>query len=538
MRDFRRCSIALAGIALGAVPIGCLSPDTFPGDLPTGTAGSGGMTDIGGTGGDGGTGNTGGTTGSTTTPATVDPACVPSMTDENTPVTDDCGVFVSSSQGDDTNPGTKAAPFKTIMAALSSPKAGPRYLCAESFNESVNISADATLFGGLDCLDGWKWLGTTTKSALSPVAGGVPLILDTQSGSAPVNMMVEDVVLDAKAAGIAGSSAIGLIADKDAALNLTRCDVMVGDATNGADGADFQGTATAGGNGNPGEPACSANVVFGGASVYNECGSADPTDESLGGDGGIGSTNSGGSGSHGMPLGAANGGDGQIGDVALCTNADGGDDGKSGYPGMGGTALGSVSMSGYTGAHGAPGGKGQPGQGGGGGGGAKGGTGGNKCPDATSSGGASGGSGGAGGCGGNGGNGGHAGGSSIGIISLDATLIFTDLMITTGKGGNGGNGGDGQSGGLGGNGGNGGASPPGAPLLKPGCAGGTGGKGGKGGTGGGGRGGHSIGIAYLGADPMTGGATITLGTGGMGGIGATGGNGDNGSSAASILRFD
>ncbi len=536
MRDFRRCWIALAGIALGAVPIGCLSLDTFPGDLPAGTSGSGGMTDIGGT---AGTSGTGGSTESTTTTTPIDPSCIPSMADGNTPVADDCGVFVSSSQGNDTNNGTKNAPFKTIMAALASPKAGPRYLCAESFNESVNIGADAALFGGLDCLDDWKWLGTTTKSTLSPVAGGVPLTLDTQDGSSTVNVMVEDVVFDAKAANISGASAVGIIADKDGALTLTRCDVKAGDATDGADGADILGTATAGGNGKPGGDACSASVVLGGASAYNECGSADPIDESLGGEGGIGSVNGGGDGSNGTPAGNANSGKGQAIDIYVCAAGSSGYDGLSGDPGMGGSGLGTISKEGYTGVAGAHGGKGKPGQGGGGGGGSKGGTGANKCPDASNAGGASGGSGGAGGCGGNGGNGGQAGGSSIGIVSLGATLTFVDVAIATGNGGNGGNGNDGQEGGVGGNGGNGGATPPGASLLKSACAGGTGGTGGKGGGGGGGRGGHSIGLAYIGADPGVSGLIIFSGSPGSGGMGSAGAGGDGANgNIAPIAKFD
>jgi hypothetical protein len=54
------------------------------------------------------------------------------------------------------------------------------------------------------------------------------------------------------------------------------------------------------------------------------------------------------------------------------------------------------------------------------------------------------------------------------------------------------------------------------------CAGGYGGQGGFGGKGGGGRGGHSIGIAYVGAEPLTDGATIEIGAAGPGGTGADG----------------
>lgn len=489
--------------------------------------------ETGATGGTGGASGTAGAGGSTTSSTTVDPGCIPSMIEAGMTVANDCGVFVSSSTGNDMNNGSKNAPFRTIAAALASAKKGPRYLCAETFDEPVKITANTTLYGGLDCDDDWKWIGKTTKSTIAPTMGGVPLTVDTQ-----VSVTVDDVVFGATAAAEKGSSAIGIIADKDANLTLTRCDVNAGDAKEGADGTTPPEVVVAANNGLPGNLACSADKVLGGASVLNDCDPSEPdvrADQSLGGDGGNGTANSGAPGTPGTP-GAMNGGTGESGGQD-CTDGGDGDPGALGGPGAGGTALGSISKGGYAGDSGAVGGKGTPGQGGGGGGGAKGGHGDQKCPEGVSAGGASGGSGGAGGCGGNGGNGGLAGGSSIGIISLSAILTFTDVTITTGKGGNGGNGADGQKGGLGGMGGMGGSKPAAATDLKPGCAGGTGGTGGIGGTGGGGRGGHSFGIAYLGMEPTTDGATITVpSSSSMGGSG--GNSGGNGAAPALLMKFD
>ena len=71
----------------------------------------------------------------------IDPKCVPSEAEG--PVDDTCGIFVSSSLGDDGNTGTtKDKPFKTIGAALMANKGKPIYVCAETdaYNESITVT--------------------------------------------------------------------------------------------------------------------------------------------------------------------------------------------------------------------------------------------------------------------------------------------------------------------------------------------------------------------------------------------------------------
>jgi hypothetical protein len=99
----------------------------------------------------------------------------------------------------------------------------------------------------------------------------------------------------------------------------------------------------------------------------------------------------------------------------------------------------------------------------------------------------------------------------VGLISLNAKIMFTSVTITTNAGGLGGNGGNGQVGGIGGQQGNQGGMGA--------CPGGIGGQGGRGGSGGGGLGGHSVGIAYQGNAPDPSGATIMVGMPGLGGQG-------------------
>ncbi|WP_437585615.1 PGRS family protein [Sorangium sp. So ce1000] len=453
--------------------------------------------------------------------------CVPSKSGEA--VNDGCGVFVAAS-GDDAAAGTKDAPVKTIQQAvtLAQHEGATRrvYACAQTFEGAIELPGGVALFGGLDCSNGWGWIGETTKTAISATEGEIPLVMRGGDGA----VRVEDVYVTARAIdpsneAARGRSSIAALAES-AAVEMARCTLEAGNAADGSDGEPYEEPALAGEQGNPGREACSAEAILGGLVKRNECGTPDDqSDDSTGGRGGIGELDSGGDGNNGTPADAVNGGSGQ--NTAACTTGGAGTEGAAGDPGPSATGLGSLSSAGYGGVSGRPGTPGTTAQGGGGGGGAKGGSAANQCaPD--SAGGASGGSGGPGGCGGKGGKPGGPGGASIALVSLDASLTFDDVSLKTSRGGRGGNGGPGQEGGLGGLGGLGGTAPEGTVDLKAGCAGGPGGKGGNGGIGGGGIGGHSLGIAFHGTPPPASGLTITTGEPGPGG------NGDGDSAAAGI----
>src|SRR5262249_14099659 len=80
--------------------------------------------------------------------------CGPRM--NSTPVDDTCGVFVSSSKGNDaTGRGTKAAPYQTLQHALDKAKGQPVYACAEAFAGSVTLASESAVYGGLDCTKSW-----------------------------------------------------------------------------------------------------------------------------------------------------------------------------------------------------------------------------------------------------------------------------------------------------------------------------------------------------------------------------------------------
>ncbi|WP_437572482.1 PGRS family protein [Sorangium sp. So ce542] len=465
---------------------------------------------------------------------------------------DSCGVFVSARGGASNEAGTKAEPLSSLQEAvdLAKKKGAPRvYACAgdgdgKDFNEAVEVPGGVTIYGGLDCNDGWKWVGDTKKTSLTAGKGEIPLMMSGLPGT----VHIEDLHVVAQSTAQqdqngAGLSSIAALAHSTS-VELVRCVLEAGVAASGADGAAHMGTAAQGAPGEAGGDACSAGRdvdVRGGRMVTNECGTpGDAADDSWGGKGGNGSVNVGDRGYDGRPIlasmdGAENGGFGHNGlhDCAPGRPGNVLDDdtpgtAASGSPGADSTGIGEISLNGYAGVSGGDGGRGSPGQGGGGGGGERGVTTVTDKRYCTAGplgeeqrrAGAAGGAGGAGGCGGKGGKGGRPGGSSIALISLYAALSFEDVTLKAANGGNGGNGGPGQQGGPGGEGGSGGKVPDGSLGLRPACDGGKGGTGGTGGNGGGGQGGHSLGIAFRGASPSTDGATIELGNPGTGGQGS------------------
>jgi hypothetical protein len=483
-----------------------------------------------------------------------DETCVPR--DSTGAVDDTCGVFVSASRAGSAGTGTKAEPFLSLQEAINEAqenKTGRVYACAgdgEEFSEVVEVPGGVTLYGGLDCNNGWIWAGEATKTVLTAGEGMIPLTMGGQSGT----VRIEDLHVVARPTAQqhdgAGGSSIAAVAHS-AAVQLVRCELEAGGGAPGADGAPFTVPAMSGNPGRPGTNGCTRtdrNPSPGGAAEVNQCGTPDdPTDDSTGGSGGESRPTTGEDGGDGLPLLTAsgdeeNGGRGW-GSSGSCASGSPGKSRPTAAPGASAAGPGSISVAGYAGVPGAPGNRGAPGQGGGGGGGDRGESSESTrylCIDGRSEdrAGASGGSGGAGGCGGLGGRGGLPGGASIALISIDATLSFEAVVLKAGPGGRGGNGGDGQLGGDGAAGGMGGTvNLDETQGIYGACDGGRGGRGGNGGKGGGGQGGHSLGIAFHGTPPPLSGVAIQFDAAGLGGDGDTGHKADTGI-AADTLAFN
>jgi hypothetical protein len=426
---------------------------------------------------------------------------------KETPYVDNsCGIFVSSSKGNDNNNGSRESPLRTVKRALDLlptkplPKLGTKsiFLCAEQFVEDVTLPSGVTVVGGLDCRAPapatWDYNADNVETVLTAPEGKVPLRLAAGKGIT----VVRDAHVKAMAVSdtMPGVSSIGVIVEGVEA-KFERLVIEAGSGARGADGEPYGEPATAGAPGYSGQVACKNTSAIPVEGPENMCGMV----RSLGGTSGAGGTNIGTSGNSGEPHISVNGGNGETSAGAPCTGGAPGADGMASDAGADATGQGTLNgIAGYTGVSGVDGQRGAPGQGGGGGGGARSKVGNvNQCPGKMGYG-ASGGSGGAGGCGGAGGRGGGPGGSSIAVVSIGSKLTISASTIKAGDSGDPGDGGPGQEGGAGGAGAPGGGVPMGV-NLKPACAGGTGGKGGSGGLGGRGLGGHSIGVAYIGQKP-------------------------------------
>jgi hypothetical protein len=171
------------------------------------------------------------------------PGCIPSENIEA--VADTCGVFVSSSKGSDANgDGSKGKPFASITKALTKNKTV--YACGETFAETLSLTSNATLYGGLICTNEWKY-DASAKTKLAPTTDAIPLTVST----ATTSVEVFDFAITAVSAKSDGGSSIAVLVTQ-AAASFVRCDVAAGDGKAGTPGAAAEtpgttaGTAIAG----------------------------------------------------------------------------------------------------------------------------------------------------------------------------------------------------------------------------------------------------------------------------------------------------
>lgn len=479
---------------------------------------------------------------------------LPDGTDQNCDGIDgelENAVFVAKN-GDDSNPGTIAAPLLTVQAAITlCYVTGKRdvYVATGVYTESVVLSPSVHLYGGYGS-------DFTTRD---PVATSTVILGDAPTFAVPAAVMAKGIAKGDKATfdgflvfghngkGDVPSSTAIHITDCDAGLTLSNNRIVAGDGANGkagvkgADGANgtpgSPGTAakevgaTCGANvgnkgGTGGKSTCGTKTVDGGAGGASVCPDFDtmtsypqcpgptvqqaisPTEQGdvgLGGGGGFG-----GNGGVDMytdsrfgPYNNYQCGSPTAGNCSSCLLAKGdpegggGGDGKPGSNGSGGTATpdpsGSIVNGIWLGQNGGNAADGGPGSGGGGGG-AGGGVETWECTGQSALGhdvGGSGGGGGAGACGGAAGLGGSAGGGSVGILLIysQPPTSVPAIVANIIETGNGGQGGNGGPGGVGGSGGTGGlGGANGSGASATICA-GSGGNGGRGGDGGQGGGG-------------------------------------------------
>ncbi|MDX2002457.1 MAG: hypothetical protein SFW35_08490, partial [Chitinophagales bacterium] len=417
-----------------------------------------------------------------------------------------------------------------------------------------NITSYMTLEGGFDPTNNWaksSQPGLTTIYRNDNNYDGpanaqrlVAIYLNTLQYVRFQDITIQTANVSSPSASGYGVSNYGVHLTACSNYDFVRTQIICGNASGGANGADYSGQrAASGSNGSAGtdgsDVSCnagtggaggggasganagaagSAGITPGGCPASNGNGGSGGTSTSYrdggGGGGGGGGGRSDGNGGQGGNGGGVNGGGGTSGggggagvSSAFASvggsgaNGANGANGASGGNGANGTP-GLFSGGFYTpGAQGGNGGDGQGGTGGGGGGGG----GGNYCslcgnPDASGNGG---GGGGGGGQGGLGGGGGYGGGAPIAVYLYNngANSNFTDCNVTVGASGAGGTGGAGMLGGFAGVGGPGSVF---GSYAGNGGNGGNGGAGGNGGTGGSAYGGSAV-LVYQdgGAAPNT-----------------------------------
>jgi len=446
-------------------------------------------------------------------------------------------VFVDGAKGSNGNPGTLAAPLKTIQAGIDKAASDVNKLYVAvakgTYNESLQLKDGVSVWGGYDPAKGWKapdLLGTKVQGGATAVTGkkltgGVSLgRLEVYSASATQP----------------GQSSIGLLLVDSLGVELRRVIVWAAKGKDGAEGAAGK-AGESGASGKSGASGCIPSNVPG----CNFWG----TDNSCPG------FAAGGSGS-GMTCGGRGDGLGDIpksgkwdpdaaskwsgvgeGEPSCCWKMsygfgggagvaggkeawgwDGGNgqEGEAGADGKGGDGKGMINESGWTGSAGVSGKDVTDACGGGGGG-----MGGRK-DDASltcDAEGGGGGGGGAGGTHGTAGKGGSAGGASIAVLLLKSKVTIDKSTLHASAGGKGGVGGNAGAGGKGGWGGEGGKGYKGSAK---GGWGGDGGDAGRGGAGGGGSGGVSAAIVHSASYKPTVTATVfevgLPGEGGQGGI--------------------
>jgi hypothetical protein len=430
-------------------------------------------------------GATGPSDGGSDSSVVAPPGCDLTKAPKDSPacIDDSVGLFVDATSGADSNPGTKAAPKKTVGAAVAAAGGKPRvYVCQGSYAESVAIKSSVSLYGGLSC---GAFAYTGAQPTIQPTAG-TDYALDISAS----NVTVSDLALVGPELGAPNSIAVRVVGSTGITFVGARLEGRTG--AKGADGTrtDFTELPTPSDlKGNDGSGAT------GGAVKSFTCPGGATSTGGKGGDNGF-------PGEAGLP----SLGGGMAGALGPCNGVGTGGDGVRGTTknGTGATSVGTFTAESWSPSSGSAGDPGTPGQGGGGG---------------FGSGGGGGGSGGAGGCGGAAGDGGKGGGASLALLSLGSPVTLRSSTLQSGSGGDGGRGATGQSGQT--------AFGVGGVRTGTSCNGGNGGPGGNGGAGGGGAGGISVGFVFKGTKPsLDADVTVTPGTAGKKGAGGLAGTND------------
>ncbi len=161
-------------------------------------------------------------------------ACDPNSdlpTQDSCEVSETFGVFVSSSLGATGNPGTRAAPLKTIQAAITlAASTGKRvYACAESYAEADTLASNVSIFGYFTCAGGSWSVGSGHATVTAPTSPAV-----TAANVSGVQIYNVDWIAPSQAAD-SSASAYGMFATTST-LTLVNVGLTAGAGGSGANG--------------------------------------------------------------------------------------------------------------------------------------------------------------------------------------------------------------------------------------------------------------------------------------------------------------
>src|SRR2546426_5008278 len=341
--------------------------------------------------------------------------------------------------GDDANPGTLAAPKRTLQAAIDAANAGGLgadvYAAAGTYSGSLTLHPNVSVYGGYSPT---TFLRDVAGNA-TVISGGTTAVTGTSANA----LTLDGLTIRSADATAAGGSSIAILLDNSANLVLSRNAIIAGAGAGGAPGSPGL-PGLPGVDGAPGTTAPSSCVdsLLGG--VGGSGGGL-----LAGGKGGGGTITSGHAGLSGAGLDSGAGGAGGAaagGPKGTEDGKPGGDGAQGGVGGANGpsssASFGSIITGGYIPPVGTSGGAGEGGSAGGGGGGGGGET---IFIPTTKICGGGGGGGGSGGQGGFGAGGGGGGGGSFGgvVVNGGTGVTISDNVVATGGGGQGGAGGGG-----------------------------------------------------------------------------------------------
>jgi hypothetical protein len=473
------------------------------GGAPSGDAGAAGEVnaspDAGAAGG-AGAGGADGAAGSDNPPSN---ACNPAAPTDGCTLSDDTGIFVDPTSGDDRALGTRDAPLASAAKALliASDLGKPVYLCNAEFDEHLEATdAAVALRGGYTCPGDERGAWTYAAEERATVRATTPgVVLGVRGVS---RFAVSDVDFHAADGVDAGASSVAAFVTASTRVTFRRVELRAGKGVDGVD-AELEPFTL------PKPEELGGNGVGENPDVAKEC-ACPAGDSTLGGAAGV----NGGPGQSGEPIWEGENG-GQVSACSLSGNGGRGVDAPANPPGPGAEILGTLQADGWHPEQGTDGEHGAPGQGGGGAG--------APTPTLGTSGG------GCGGCGGHGGPGGGGGGGSIALLAFDSEVALRFVSLVAADAGHGGDGVAGQAGQAGGAAGTAQANY---------CVGGHGGTGADGGAGGGGAGGVSAAVLMSDSDvDFDSATTLAAGTAGDGGLGGVPGvnDGINGLSRTKLV---